>query len=142
VRNQGPDEGKRIESGRAVVVLVDRKAHEPIDLGVVGSDGVLLGAAENVTGHGGCSDREGHGAEEEKEEETGSGDDGDSCHSLRWHRRHGLQTRRLCLCLLPLRSLRSVSPYRLARPTFGLAFLNWRVVGLLQKEITPLGGGE
>jgi hypothetical protein len=47
-----------IKSGRAVVVL--------ISLGAVGSGEVLLGAAENVAGHGGCSDSEGRGAEEKK----------------------------------------------------------------------------
>jgi hypothetical protein len=104
-----------IKSGRAAVVL--------ISLGAVGSGEVLLGAAENVAGHGGCSDREGRGAKEKKEEEeTGSGDGGDSHHSLGWHCRHGmrtrrrgLRTRRLCPRLLPLCSLRCVSPYRMSR---------------------------
>jgi hypothetical protein len=56
----------------ALVVLVDRKAREPVGFNAVSGGGVLLGGAENVTGHGGCSDREGRGAEEEKEEEKGS----------------------------------------------------------------------
>jgi hypothetical protein len=93
-----------------------------VDLGTVGDDGVLLSAAENVAGHGGCSDREGRGAEEEKEEEMGSGDVGNSHHSLGWHCRHGmrmchrgLRTRRLCPYLLPLCSLRCISPYRTSR---------------------------
>jgi hypothetical protein len=57
-------------------VLVDRKAREPVGLKAVGGGGALLGAAENVAVHGGCSDREGRGAEEEKEEEEKGSEDG------------------------------------------------------------------
>jgi hypothetical protein len=58
-----------------------------VGLSVVGGGGVLLGAAKNVTGHGGCSDRKGCRAEEEKEEMR-SGDGGDSRHRVApssWH---------------------------------------------------------
>jgi hypothetical protein len=94
-----------------------------VGLDAVSGGGVLLGAVENVAGHGGCSDHEGRGAEEEKEEEEiGSGDGEDSRNSLGWHRRHGmrmhrsgLRTRHLCPRRLPLCSLRCVSPYQTSR---------------------------
>jgi hypothetical protein len=53
-------------------VLVNGEEAEPVGFSAVGGGGVLLDAAEDVACHGCCSDREGHGGEEDQEEAEGA----------------------------------------------------------------------